>query len=194
MADPLYGFKNVSQYGQTLVSDQLESNLYMWLQWGMLGIGGFTNVAFPARLRPVIDPRVTTPKGTTNFFEGSRSDWVWQSGVPYSSQPLAYSGLYVSGTFVPANSTGVYQHSVSYDQGKIIFANPQPTGLPVSGTYCYRNTTVRRSDEQWFQTLLLRSENFSTVPGSGGVSSAPNEIEGIYAWNWAQNIWADSLM
>jgi NADPH-dependent 2,4-dienoyl-CoA reductase/sulfur reductase-like enzyme len=34
---------------------------------------------------------------------------------------------------------------------------------------------------------------FKTVPGSGGLSPAPNELEGTYAWNWAQNIWADSL-
>jgi hypothetical protein len=39
-----------------------------------------------------------------------------------------------------------------------------------------------------------KDKTYKTVPGSGGVSSAPNELEGIYAWNWAQNIWADSLM
>ena len=31
------------------------------------------------------------------------------------------------------------------------------------------------------------------VPGSGGVSAAMSEIEGRYAFNWAKNIWADSL-
>ena len=35
---------------------------------------------------------------------------------------------------------------------------------------------------------------FKTVPGSGGVSPEPTELEGVYAWNWAQNIWADSLL
>ena len=39
-----------------------------------------------------------------------------------------------------------------------------------------------------------KDKTYKTVPGSGGVSAAPNELEGIYAWNWAQNIWADSLM
>lgn len=37
-------------------------------------------------------------------------------------------------------------------------------------------------------------KTYKTVKGSGGVSSAPNELEGIYAWNWAQNIWADTLL
>lgn len=32
-----------------------------------------------------------------------------------------------------------------------------------------------------------------TVAGSGGVSSAANELEGRYAMAWARNIWADTL-
>jgi NADPH-dependent 2,4-dienoyl-CoA reductase/sulfur reductase-like enzyme len=32
-----------------------------------------------------------------------------------------------------------------------------------------------------------------TVPGSGGLSTAANELEGVYALAWAQNIWADTL-
>ena len=32
-----------------------------------------------------------------------------------------------------------------------------------------------------------------TVQGSGGVSSAPNEMEGSYAEAWGRNIWADML-
>lgn len=31
------------------------------------------------------------------------------------------------------------------------------------------------------------------VPGSGGVSTAANQIEGRYALSWAQNIWSDML-
>jgi hypothetical protein len=34
---------------------------------------------------------------------------------------------------------------------------------------------------------------FKTVAGSGGLSTAPNEREGEFAWNWARTIWADSL-
>ena len=32
-----------------------------------------------------------------------------------------------------------------------------------------------------------------TVPGSGGLSTAANELEGYYAMGWARNIWADTL-
>lgn len=36
-------------------------------------------------------------------------------------------------------------------------------------------------------------KTFLTVPGSGGVSPGPSELEGHYALNWARNIWADTL-
>ncbi len=36
-------------------------------------------------------------------------------------------------------------------------------------------------------------KTFKTVAGSGGVSLGPTELEGIYALNWASNIWADML-
>ena len=31
------------------------------------------------------------------------------------------------------------------------------------------------------------------VKGSGGLSDKANELEGMYAWSWARNIWADML-
>ena len=37
------------------------------------------------------------------------------------------------------------------------------------------------------------AKTFKTVPGSGGVSAARNELEAGYAMNWARNIWADTL-
>jgi NADPH-dependent 2,4-dienoyl-CoA reductase/sulfur reductase-like enzyme len=37
-------------------------------------------------------------------------------------------------------------------------------------------------------------KTFKTVPGSGGLSTEANALEGTYAWNWAQNNWADTLL
>ena len=36
-------------------------------------------------------------------------------------------------------------------------------------------------------------KTFRTIGGSGGVSDARNELEGVYAQAWAKNIWADVL-
>jgi NADPH-dependent 2,4-dienoyl-CoA reductase/sulfur reductase-like enzyme len=40
---------------------------------------------------------------------------------------------------------------------------------------------------------VAAEKTFKAVAGSGGLSTAPNELEGTYAWNWARTIWADSL-
>ncbi len=37
-------------------------------------------------------------------------------------------------------------------------------------------------------------KTYKTVAGLGGVSAAPSELEGVYTWGWARNIWADSLL
>jgi sulfide dehydrogenase [flavocytochrome c] flavoprotein chain len=36
-------------------------------------------------------------------------------------------------------------------------------------------------------------KTWRVVQGSGGLSPGPTELEGVYAWNWARNIWADAL-
>jgi len=73
------------------------------------------------------------------------------------------------------------------------------TGQAVNQTPVYNNTcysfvsakdvvhvaSVHRYDADK-KTML-------TVPGSGGLSAAANELEGVYALAWAQNIWADTL-
>jgi sulfide dehydrogenase [flavocytochrome c] flavoprotein subunit len=41
---------------------------------------------------------------------------------------------------------------------------------------------------------VAAEKTFKAVAGSGGVSAAPTEQEGGYAWNWARTIWADTLV
>lgn len=40
---------------------------------------------------------------------------------------------------------------------------------------------------------IAAERTFKPVPGSGGVSPGPTTLEGVYAWGWAHNIWADTL-
>jgi sulfide dehydrogenase [flavocytochrome c] flavoprotein chain len=40
---------------------------------------------------------------------------------------------------------------------------------------------------------VAAEKTFKTIAGSGGVSPGPTALEGQYAMNWANNIWADSL-
>ncbi len=44
---------------------------------------------------------------------------------------------------------------------------------------------------QYGEDYVAAEKTYKTVAGSGGLSPAPNELEGIYAFNWAKTIWAD---
>ena len=76
----------------------------------------------------------------------------------------------------------------------------QLTGLEIAATPMLTNTCYSYvSDKQVIHVASVHlydaaEKTYKTVPGSGGVSSAASDLEGAYAWNWAQNIWADSLM
>jgi hypothetical protein len=40
---------------------------------------------------------------------------------------------------------------------------------------------------------VAAEKTFKAVAGAGGLSPEPSELEGAYAFGWAQNIWADML-
>jgi sulfide dehydrogenase [flavocytochrome c] flavoprotein subunit len=66
--------------------------------------------------------------------------------------------------------------------------------LPIYNNTCYSFV----SDEDVVHVASVHrydadKKTMLTVPGSGGVSSAANELEGRYALAWARNIWADTL-
>lgn len=66
--------------------------------------------------------------------------------------------------------------------------------LPIYNNTCYSFV----SDEDVVHVASVHrydaaQKTMLTVPGSGGVSVAANELEGRYAMAWARNIWADAL-
>ena len=74
------------------------------------------------------------------------------------------------------------------------FAGQAPNPTPVVNNTCYSFIT----DKDVVHVASVHQydkdkKTFATVPGSGGLSPAPNAIEGGFAFSWAQNIWADML-
>jgi sulfide dehydrogenase [flavocytochrome c] flavoprotein subunit len=73
------------------------------------------------------------------------------------------------------------------------------TGKEVNSMPIYNNTCysfVSSEDVVHVSSVHAYDADKKTmlaVPGSGGVSSAANELEGRYAMAWARNIWADTL-
>ena len=169
-------FKGISDIGESLLSEQLEANIVEYLKWGFLGIGGFTNIyratsgIYGGRfdvLRAVKDPNYTDGR----VWEAPRKDWVWESGVDYTHQPIAISGVYVNNTFYDSTTTGVYKHYINYPDGQVIFDNPIAGSSTVQVEYSYRNYFITHSSVPWFRQLFTathRPDNSQfTQTGSG---------------------------
>jgi NADPH-dependent 2,4-dienoyl-CoA reductase/sulfur reductase-like enzyme len=76
----------------------------------------------------------------------------------------------------------------------------QLSGLEVNAQPMLTNTCYSYVDDKRVihvasvHQYVAAEKTFKAVAGAGGVSGGPTELEGVYAWNWAQNIWADSLL
>ena len=90
-----------------------------------------------------------------------------------------------------ANSHGKVVAAAVVAQLSGVEVNAQP--LLINTCYSYLNDKLAVHVASVHQ-YVAADKTYKTVAGSGGVSTAPSEQEGVYAWNWAQNIWADTLL
>ncbi|PUE09294.1 flavocytochrome C [Limnohabitans sp. T6-5] len=75
-----------------------------------------------------------------------------------------------------------------------LLTGQQVNTMPIYNNTCY--SFVSSEDVVHVASVHAYDADKKTmlaVPGSGGVSSAANELEGRYALAWARNIWADTL-
>jgi hypothetical protein len=65
---------------------------------------------------------------------------------------------------------------------------------PMLTNTCYSFVDDKRTVHVASVHAYIEAEKtFKPVPGSGGLSAVPNELEAGYAWSWARSIWADAL-
>ncbi|MBI4294086.1 MAG: FAD-dependent oxidoreductase [Betaproteobacteria bacterium] len=121
-------------------------------------------------------------------------DWL-------SMESVAVKGLHVLGDatlsapLMPKSGHMANQHAKVAAAAIIELMNGRaPSTEPMVTNTCYSYV----SDREGIHVASVHrydpaKKTLLTVPGSGGVSSARSEVEGAYAWGWAQNIWADTL-
>lgn len=68
--------------------------------------------------------------------------------------------------------------------------NPQPVVTNTCYSFVNDREVVHVASVHQYDA---EKKTFLTVPGSGGLSPEPSQIEGIYAWAWAKNIWNDTV-
>lgn len=101
------------------------------------------------RLRPVTDPSYDDGA----VWEAHRKDWVWESGVEYSVQPIRVSGVYVDDIFVPVG-TGL---SVDYPNGRVTFTEAVSQSSTVECEFSYRHFQVYTADHPVWKQVQTES-------------------------------------
>jgi hypothetical protein len=90
-----------------------------------------------------------------------------------------------------ANSHGKVAAAAVVAQLSDLAINPRPLLTNTCYSYVSDKLVIHVASVHQYNA---EEKTFKTVPGSGGLSNEANALEGTYAWNWAQNIWADTLL
>ena len=177
--------KGFSDLGENLLDDQLRANLISFFDWGLLNKGNFYNVYIPSsgqyggdksKLQHVKDERYSAGQ----VWQGFRNNWVWESGLSTSVQPIRISGVYVNNTFYSSSTSGAFSHYIDYPRGRVIFNSPIATTSTVKAEYSYKYVNVCDANDVTFLKELqtgsfrLDSPMFSSAY-SGNFAISPDK-------------------
>jgi len=135
----------------------LLDNMSAFYNWGFLDKGGFYNINIPSsgmyggdkhKLRPVSDPNYSA----NQVWQSHRENWVWETGISKTTQPIPISGIYVNNAFRPyAFNSGLNKYvgsgyKIDYPNGRVIFDTPVPASSTVSLNYSYKWIKVDQAE------------------------------------------------
>jgi len=124
-------------------------------------------------------------------------------GVHYLTfESTAAKDVHVLGDSIQAAPAMPKSGHMANNQGKVAAAAivAQLSGWEVNPAPMLTNTCYSFVDSKnvihvaSVHEYVAAQKTFKAVAGSGGVSPGPTEQEGIYALDWARNIWADTLV
>jgi hypothetical protein len=152
-------FKGYLDISEPTLTEAVEDNLVEYINWCFLTMEAFYNITIPSsgayggdrhRLVAVNDPRYTSGQ----VWEAYRQNWVWESGLSVSEQPVAISGIFVDGSFIPKGSG----YHVNYEYGQVVFDTPISTTSTVQLEYSHKWIDVVNADSSpWFRKSQTRS-------------------------------------
>jgi sulfide dehydrogenase [flavocytochrome c] flavoprotein chain len=101
----------------------------------------------------------------------------------------------LSAPLMPKSGSMANQHAKVCAAGVVALMTGQPVNqAPMMTNTCY--SYVSDKDAVHVASVHAydaKDKTLKAVPGSGGLSTAASELEGMYAMVWARNIWADTL-
>jgi hypothetical protein len=125
--------------------------------------------------------------------------WCGIDWLTYES--VAVKGVHVLGDAtlsapaMPKSASMANQHSkvcaaavIALIKGEPV--NPQPMLMNTCYSFVDGKNVIHVASVHQYDA---GEKTMVAVKGAGGLSSGPSEAEGVYAWGWARNIWADTL-
>jgi hypothetical protein len=141
---------STNDIGKDGISNKILSNLKMYYDWGLLNVGGWSEVDIPtiqgyggdlSRLRAVSDPAYLDGQ----IWEAPRKDFVWEeidyidmTGGIHNPQPVGIPEI--------NGSPATVSYDINYPLGRIVFDDPIPTDSEVRLSYSYRSVQVYLAD------------------------------------------------
>lgn len=178
-------FKGITNISDPMLTEDINTNFYFFLNWAFLEIGAYFNVRIPTsgayggnehRLRPIKDPNFTDGKVWGSF----HGQWVWESGITTQpNDPIRVSGVFINGVFNTVNY-------VDYARGRVVLNSGISTSSVVTAEYTYRYINVYdANDIPWTRTVqynTMRSDNnHYLLYGSGNWGNLGNNAVHIPA-------------
>lgn len=178
------GLVGIDNTQDLTLSPILLDNLVSFYDWGLVDKGGFNNATIPmsgmyggdrTTLRLANDPNYANGRVWQSF----RENWVWETGISKTTQPVQFSGVYLNNTFMPYayNSTSGYYvgtgptgYRVDFTDGRVIFNSPLPANSTVKASYSYKWTKVDKAEGIGFFRQIQNSDfaiNTNFLTGSG---------------------------
>ncbi len=125
----------------------------------------------------------------------------WCSVDWLTMESIAQPGIHVLGDATLSAPAMPKSGHMANQHGKVAAAaivelmnGRTPSQTPMMANTCYSfvddKNVVHVSS---VHTYDAKDKTMKTVPGSGGLSAAPSELEGNYGHAWARNIWSDML-
>lgn len=122
-------------------------------------------------------------------------DWLTNESIKVPGVHILGDAT-LSAALMPKSASMANQHAKVCAAAVIALIKGQPVNpQPMMMNTCYsfvdaKNVIHVASVHQYSAT----EKTMIAVKGAGGLSDKPSEAEGLYAWGWARNIWADSLV
>jgi sulfide dehydrogenase [flavocytochrome c] flavoprotein chain len=150
--------------------------------------GAVLNVLPPMKAGNIAAPFITANKRWCEI------DWLTYESKVAPGVHLLGDALQIAPA-MPKSGHMANGHGKACAAAIVALLNGQPpSAAPTLSNTCYSfvsdKLVVHVASVHKYDT---KDKTMKTVPGSGGVSAAMNELEGSYAMNWAKNIWADAL-